>query len=54
MENRLRKLDIGIIDSAQIVDFIDKNEKLCTDIGSGSGLPGKISNYETQKNFNEI
>ncbi|SVC57959.1 uncharacterized protein METZ01_LOCUS310813, partial [marine metagenome] len=29
-----------IIDSAQIIDFIDKNDDLCTDIGSGSGLPG--------------
>ena len=31
-----------IIDSAQIVDFIDKTEKNCTDIGSGSGLPGIV------------
>ena len=31
-----------IIDSAQIIDFIDKNEKICTDIGSGSGLPGIV------------
>ena len=31
-----------IIDSAQIIDFIDKNDKLCTDIGSGSGLPGIV------------
>ena len=31
-----------IIDSAQIHDFIDKNEKICTDIGSGSGLPGIV------------
>ena len=31
-----------IIDSAQIIDFIDKNEKNCTDIGSGSGLPGIV------------
>ncbi len=31
-----------IIDSAQIVDFIDKNEKICTDIGSGPGLPGIV------------
>ena len=31
-----------IIDSAQILDFIDKNEKICTDIGSGSGLPGIV------------
>ena len=31
-----------IIDSAQIVEFIDKNDKICTDIGSGSGLPGIV------------
>ena len=31
-----------IIDSAQILDFIDKNEQICTDIGSGSGLPGIV------------
>ena len=31
-----------IIDCAQIIDFIDKNFNLCTDIGSGSGLPGIV------------
>ena len=31
-----------ILDSAQIIDFIDKNDELCTDIGSGSGLPGIV------------
>ncbi len=31
-----------IIDSAQVIDFIDKNEKHCMDIGSGSGLPGIV------------
>jgi len=31
-----------IIDSAQVIDFIDKNDKLCTDVGSGSGLPGIV------------
>ena len=31
-----------IIDSAQIIDFIDKNDNLCIDIGSGSGLPGIV------------
>tara|TARA_B100000214_G_scaffold374045_1_gene355767 strand:+ start:918 stop:1550 length:633 start_codon:yes stop_codon:yes gene_type:complete len=31
-----------IIDSAQIIDFIDKNHQLCTDLGSGSGLPGVV------------
>ena len=31
-----------IIDCAQIIDFIDKNSTSCTDIGSGSGLPGIV------------
>ena len=31
-----------IIDSAQIIDIIDKNTKTCLDIGSGSGLPGVV------------
>jgi len=32
-----------IEDSAQIIDFIDKNDiKVCTDLGSGAGLPGIV------------
>ena len=32
-----------IIDSAQTIDFIDKNDiKICTDLGSGAGLPGIV------------
>ena len=32
-----------IIDSAQTIDFIDKNDvKMCTDLGSGAGLPGIV------------
>ena len=31
-----------IIDSAQIIDIIDKNTKTCLDLGSGSGLPGLV------------
>ena len=32
-----------IIDSAQIIDFINKNDvKVCTDLGSGAGLPGIV------------
>ena len=31
-----------IIDSAQIIDIIDKNTKTCLDLGSGSGLPGVV------------
>ena len=32
-----------ILDSAQTIDFIDRNDiKVCTDIGSGAGLPGIV------------
>ena len=32
-----------IIDSAQTIDFVDKNDiKVCTDLGSGAGLPGIV------------
>jgi len=31
-----------IIDSAQIIDIIDKNSQKCIDLGSGSGLPGVV------------
>ena len=31
-----------IIDSAQIIDLIDLNTPVCTDLGSGSGLPGIV------------
>ena len=31
-----------IIDSAQIIDLIDINRSTCTDLGSGSGLPGIV------------
>ncbi len=31
-----------IIDSAQVIDFIDKTDKICTDIGAGSGFPGIV------------
>tara|TARA_B100001175_G_scaffold278914_1_gene255795 strand:- start:61 stop:615 length:555 start_codon:yes stop_codon:yes gene_type:complete len=31
-----------IIDSAQIIDFVDLNSNTTTDIGSGGGLPGII------------
>jgi len=31
-----------IIDSAQIIDLIDLNSPICTDIGSGSGFPGIV------------
>ena len=31
-----------ILDSAQTIDFIDKNDSVCTDLGSGAGLPGIV------------
>ena len=32
-----------IIDTAQTIDFVDKNDiKRCTDLGSGAGLPGMV------------
>ena len=32
-----------IVDSAQIIDFINKNDDhVCTDLGSGAGLPGIV------------
>ena len=35
-------IDRHIIDSAQIIDFIDLNSNTTTDIGSGVGMPGII------------
>ena len=31
-----------ILDSYQVIDFIDKNDSIVTDLGSGAGLPGII------------
>ena len=31
-----------ILDSAQVIDFIDKNSKICVDLGSGAGFPGIV------------
>ena len=30
------------LDSAQVIDFIDKNDKLLVDLGSGAGFPGLV------------
>ena len=30
------------LDSAQVIDFIDKNDKMLVDIGSGAGFPGLV------------
>ena len=40
-ENSIKKRHID--DCAQTIDFIDKNDiKICTDLGSGAGLPGIV------------
>ena len=40
-ENSIKQRHIA--DSAQIIEFIDKNDiKICTDLGSGAGLPGIV------------
>ena len=31
-----------ILDSFQVIDYIDKNDKIITDLGSGAGFPGLI------------
>ena len=31
-----------ITDCAQAIEFIDKNNKTCTDLGTGAGLPGIV------------
>ena len=43
-ENAKKKVirDRHIIDSAQIIDFIDLNSNTTTDIGTGGGMPGII------------
>ena len=30
------------LDSIQIIDFIDKNSKICADLGTGAGFPGIV------------
>ena len=35
-------IDRHIIDSAQVIDFINLNSNIATDLGSGSGMPGII------------
>ena len=35
-------IDRHIVDSAQIIDFVDLNSNTTTDLGSGAGLPGII------------
>jgi 16S rRNA (guanine527-N7)-methyltransferase len=45
--------DRHIIDSAQIIEFVDLNSNIITDIGSGGGMPGIIISImiKNQKKF---
>jgi 16S rRNA (guanine527-N7)-methyltransferase len=44
------------LDSAQVIDFIDKNDKKLIDIGSGAGFPGLILGIiaKDRKNFIKV
>ena len=35
-------MDKAFLDSVQVIDFIDKNDKTLMDIGSGAGFPGLV------------
>ena len=52
--NREYILKRHIIDSMQIIDFIDFNEKKIIDFGSGSGLPGIILSILSKNNGSKI
>ena len=52
--NREYILKRHIIDSMQIVDFIDFNQKKIIDLGSGSGLPGIIISILSKNNGSKI
>ena len=45
-----------IIDSAQIIEFVDLNSNIITDIGSGGGMPGIIISImiKNQKNLTKV
>jgi len=40
--------DRHILDSYQVIDFIDKNDKILVDMGSGAGFPGLILSIATK------
>ena len=52
--NREYILKRHIIDSMQIIDFIDFNQKKIIDMGSGSGLPGIILSILSKNNGSKI
>jgi len=43
-----------IIDSAQIIEFVDLNSNIITDIGSGGGMPGIIISIMVKNQKNSI
>ena len=43
-----------IIDSAQIIEFVDLNSNIITDIGSGGGMPGIIISIMIKNQKNSI
>ena len=46
--------DRHIVDSAQIIEFIDLNSNIITDIGSGGGMPGIIISIMIKNKKNSI
>ena len=46
--------DRHIVDSAQIIEFIDLNSNIITDIGSGGGMPGIIISIMIKNQKNSI
>ena len=52
--NREYILNRHIIDSMQIIDFIDFNQKKILDLGSGSGLPGIVLSILSKNNGSKI
>ena len=43
-----------IIDSAQIIEFVDLNSNIITDIGSGGGMPGIVISIMIKNQKNSI
>jgi len=43
-----------IVDSAQVIDFVDLNSNIITDIGSGGGMPGVVISIMLKKLKNNI
>ena len=47
-------IDRHIVDSAQIIEFVDLNSNIITDIGSGGGMPGIIISIMIKNQKNSI